>query len=838
MARGTLRVYLGAAPGVGKTYAMLNEGWRRKQRGTDIVIGYLETHNRPRTLEQVRDLDVIPRHTLTYRGRTFEEMDLDAVLARKPEVALVDELAHTNVPGSRNEKRWQDVQELLDAGITVISTLNIQHLESLNDVVAQITGITQRETIPDEIARMADQVELVDQTPEALRRRMAHGNIYAADKVDAALANYFREGNLSALRELALLWLADRVDEGLEDYRERHGIDKPWETRERVVVALTGAPSGDRLLRRGARMATRSHGELIGVHVRTNTGLATEPHHGLEIQRQLLVDLGGRYAEVSAADAAEGLVEFARSENATQLLLGATGRSRWAELTGGSIINRVIRLAEGVDVHILAAGDEDTPDRPLPRPPGVRRLAPFPRHRRRLAWLLATAGVASLGVALSPFRDSLGFPGALLLLLLAVTAVSVIGGVPPAAAATVVAALAADFFFTVPYHHLAVTHGADIVDLGAFVAAAAAVSILVDRLARRTLQAARSQAEAEALARLAGGAVFTGAEPLPELVTEIRRMFTLDAVAVLAPEGDSWRVLASAGSPVPPRPEQAPLTAELSDGAVLVIAGDALQAQDRRLLNVFVAQLRLAQERTRLQAEANTAADLAEANELRAALLAAVSHDLRTPLHAIKTAATSLLSKDVSWRADEARGFAKTIDGEADRLTNLVSNLLDMSRLQTGALGINLRSTQVDDVIYRAVASLGAAGAGIAVDIDHELPAVLADAGLLERALANVMDNALNWSPPNTAVRVEADVVSERLVVRVIDEGPGIPAERRDDVFQAFQRLGDRAGNSPSGVGLGLAVARGFVTAMGGELRIDDTPGGGTTIVFSLELTP
>src|SRR5947209_375486 len=306
MARGTLRVYLGAAPGVGKTYAMLNEGWRRKERGTDVVIGYLEPHDRPRTMEQVRDLETVPRRTLTYRDRTFDEMDVDAVLARKPEVALVDELAHTNVPGSRNEKRWQDVQELLDAGITVISTLNIQHLESLNDVVAQITGIIQRETIPDEIARLADQVELVDQTPEALRRRMAHGNIYAADKVDAALANYFREGNLSALRELALLWLADRVDEGLEDYRERHGIEKAWETRERVVVALTGAPSGDRLLRRGARMAARAHGDLIGVHVRTATGLAGDSHGGLDNQRQLLAALGGRYAEVTAADVAEG----------------------------------------------------------------------------------------------------------------------------------------------------------------------------------------------------------------------------------------------------------------------------------------------------------------------------------------------------------------------------------------------------------------------------------------------------------------------------------------------------------------------------------------------------
>ncbi|HET7487086.1 MAG TPA: ATP-binding protein [Acidimicrobiales bacterium] len=836
MARGTLRVYLGAAPGVGKTYAMLNEGWRRKERGTDAVVGYLEAHGRVHTLEQVRDLEIVPRRNLVYRGHPFEEMDLDAVLARRPEVVLVDELAHTNVPGSRHEKRWQDVQELLDAGITVISTLNIQHLESLNDVVAQITGITQQETIPDEIARLADQIELVDQTPEALRRRMAHGNIYAPEKVDAALANYFREGNLAALRELALLWLADRVDEGLEDYRQRHGIDTPWETRERVVVALTGAPSADRLLRRGARMAARLHGELIGVHVRTNSGLAGEERADLEAQRRLLASLGGRYAEVSATDVAEGLVDFAAAENATQLLLGATARSKWSELTGGSVINRVIRRAGPVDIHILAHhGDERPAGRALPRLPGRHRLAAFPVHRRQAAWAMATAGVVLLALALSPFRDSLGFAGALLFLLLGVTAVSVVGGVPPAAVAVVVAALCADFFFTVPYHRFTVASWIDVVDLAAFAAAAVAVSILVDGLARRTLQATRSGAEAEALARLAGGAVLTGAEPLPELVDEVRRTFGLDAVAVLAPVEGGWKAVAAAGAPVPSEPRAAPMTAELSGGAVLVVVGDALDAEDRRLLNAFVAQLRLAQERARLQAEADSAADLAEANELRSALLAAVSHDLRTPLHAIKTAATSLLSRDVTWDAEEARGFAKTIDDEADRLTHLVSNLLDMSRIQTGALGVIMRAVAVEDVVYSAVGSLGSASGGVVIDIEGELPLVRADAGLLERALANVVDNALAWSPPGTAVRVGAEVLADRVLVRVVDHGPGIPPDRRQDVFQAFQRLGDRAGASPNGVGLGLAVARGFADAIGAGVAIEDTQGGGTTVVFSLQ---
>ncbi len=326
MARGNLRIYLGAAPGVGKTYAMLNEGWRRASRGTDCVVGLVETHGRVNTQAQVRDLEVVPRRRIEYRGTVFEEMDVDAIIRREPKVVLVDELAHTNVPGSRHEKRWQDVEELLDAGIDVISTVNIQHLESVNDVVERITGVQQRETLPDAVVRRAEQVELVDMTPEALRRRMAHGNIYRPEKVDAALANYFRPGNLAALRELALLWVADKVDETLQQYMEDHGITESWETRERIVVALTGAPGGEHLVRRAARMATRARGDLLGVHVRAGEGLRGPPPALLESHRKLLEDLGGTYHEISGTDPASALVTLARSEHATQLVLGATRR--------------------------------------------------------------------------------------------------------------------------------------------------------------------------------------------------------------------------------------------------------------------------------------------------------------------------------------------------------------------------------------------------------------------------------------------------------------------------------------------------------------------------------
>src|SRR6201987_2711571 len=351
--RGHLRIYLGSAAGVGKTYAMLNEGHRRAERGANVVVGFAEPHARPHTIALLDGLEVVPRVQMPYRGTSFEEMDLDAVLARHPDVALVDEFAHTNVPGSRNPKRWQDVQELLDAGIDVISNVNIQHLESLNDVVEKITGVPQRETVPDAIVRAADQVELVDMTPEALRRRMAHGNIYPAEKIDAALTHYFRSGNLAALRELALLWLADKVDEGLQRYRAAHDIHATWEARERVVVALTGGPEGDTLIRRAARIAARSSGgDLLAVHVTKSDGLTGANPAALAEQRRLVESLGGSYHQVVGDNVPEALLTFARAENATQLVLGVSRRN-WlsALLTGPGVSNRTIRDSGDIAVH-------------------------------------------------------------------------------------------------------------------------------------------------------------------------------------------------------------------------------------------------------------------------------------------------------------------------------------------------------------------------------------------------------------------------------------------------------------------------------------------------------
>jgi two-component system sensor histidine kinase KdpD len=834
MARGKLRIYLGAAPGVGKTFAMLDEGWRRAQRGTDVVVAYVETHGRPKTTAQLRDLEVLPRRILEYRGSVFEEMDIDAVLTRRPTVALVDELAHTNVPGSRNAKRWSDVEELLAAGIDVITTVNVQHLESVNDVVEEITGVKQMETVPDEVVRAADQIELVDMDPEALRRRMAHGNIYPAEKVDAALGNYFRAGNLAALRELALLWTADRVDEALQDYREAHGIATPWETRERVVVAVTGAPSGEHLIRRAARIASRARGELLGVHVRPDDGLMEAPSALLEKHRQLLADLGGDYHEVIGSDVGEALLAFATSENATQVVLGASRRTRAAEIVRGSVINDVIRRAGPIDVHVISGPDDEQATGVLRRRTALPAVS---RRRQLIGWLVAAVGIPLLTLVLDLFRDTLNLPAEMLLYLLLVVVVAVIGGAWPSVAAAVGASLAVNWFFTEPLNSFTIAEPANAVGLGVFLIVAAIVSVLVSQVARRSTEAVRARAEAEAIARTAGGLV-DHPEPLPGLLDHIRTTFGLDVVALLVPEAEGeWGIEAFAGAPVPSTPEGHE-TVELSGGAELVLVGPGLRAADRRVLQAFVAQLDVAREHSRLRAAAADAEVSAQGDRLRTALLRAVSHDLRTPLSSIKASVTSLQQQDVAWSDEDRDEFLSAIDEETDRLDLLVGNLLDMSRLEAGAVEPMLHAVGVDEIVPRALASLGGdLGRGstrVDVDVPESLPRIVADAALLERVVANLVANAIHFSGDGKGVIVQAGEVGDRVDLRIVDRGMGIRSDQRDQIFEPFQQLGD--GGREGGVGLGLAVARGFVEAMGGEIAVDDTPGGGVTMVVSLRI--
>lgn len=848
--RGRLRIYLGAAPGVGKTYAMLCEGHRRAGRGTDSVIGLVETHGRRLTAEALDGFEIVPRRTFVHRGSRFTEMDVDAVLARKPDLALVDEYAHSNIPGSRNAKRWQDVEELLAAGIDVVTTLNIQHLESLNDVVSTITGVPQRETIPDAVVRGADQVELVDMAPEALRRRMAHGNVYAADKVDAALANYFRIGNLTALRELALLWVAGKVEDQLDDYRVNHGITATWEARERVVVAITGGPEGDTLIRRAARIAARFTGgsDLLAVHVSRPDGLVTGADPAaLARQRALVESLGGSYHLVLGDNVPKALLDFARAENATQLVLGASRRGRFAQLLSRGVGVTTTARSGSIDVHLVTHEESRAGGRGSPgtaedaSSTGAAWALGAGRGRRRMSSMVVSAGrqlvgltvaggaLALLTVLAASSRPEVNLTSDTLLYLLVVVAAAFIGGIWPALVAAVAASLLLNFFFTPPLHTWTIDDRNNAFALAAFVAVAIAVSRVVDLARRRSVQAARASAEAETLATLAG-TVLRSEHPLPAILERVREGFGMTSVTLLASGGE---IVAAVG----PKPPEHPSDGDVEVPAgqfTLVLRGRPLPAADRRLLAGFAAQAATAAERLRLAEEAASVKPLAEADRVRSALLAAVSHDLRTPLAAAKAAVTGLLAEDVDWSPEERAELVATADESLDRLTALVENLLDMSRLQAGVMSVFPRAVHVEDVVALALDCLGTDATGVRVQVseDPEVPAMRADPVLLERVIANVVANAIRFSPAGSPPLITASTLGDRVQIRIVDRGPGVPKTGRDAIFQPFQRLGDR--DNTVGVGLGLALSRGLVEAMDGFLTAEDTPGGGLTMVVEL----
>jgi two-component system, OmpR family, sensor histidine kinase KdpD len=830
--RGRLRVYLGAAPGVGKTYAMLGEGHRRHDRGTDVVIGFVESHDRPRTEAMAVGLEVVPRQRIEYRGSSFTEMDIDATLARHPKVALVDELAHTNVPGSRNVKRWQDVEELLAAGIDVITTVNIQHLESLNDVVQRITGVVQRETVPDAVVRSAEQVDLVDMSPEALRRRMAHGNVYAPEKVDAALGNYFRVGNLTALRELALLWLADQVDDALEKYRADHGITDTWEARERVVVALTGGPEGEALIRRGARIAARTGGgEILAVHVSRSDGLVGSNPANLQRQRRLVESLGGSYHQVIGDDVATALIEFARAENATQLVIGASRHNRFATLLAGSVGATVVRLSGPIDVHIVTHAHAAS-RRGLPSLQGGLTL-----RRRLLGLAVAAIGLPALTLLLGLDRQALNLTSDVLLFLLWVIVVALVGGLAPALIAALVASALLNYYFTPPLYAWTIGEPNNALALIVFVVAAMLVSSVVDLAARRTVVAARASAESQMLATLAG-TVLRGGSALPALLDQVREAFGLTAVTLLerAPGPSTavsdWKPVVTVGADACTGPDDCDAEVPIGQHLLLAVKGRTLAAHDRRILDAVAAQAATALEQQRLTDEAAAARPHVEADRMRTALLAAVSHDLRTPLTSAKAAVSSLLSTDLQLAADEQRELLHAADISLDRLDRLVADLLDMSRLQAGALSTFPRRIALDELVPLALDQLGDAGLRVALDVAEDLPPVTADPTLLERVLVNLTANALRYSPPDQSPRITGSHLEDRVELRVIDRGPGIAEQDRERVFAPFQRLGDT--DNTTGVGLGLAVARGLTEAMNGTLEPEETPGGGLTMVITL----
>ncbi|WP_223279985.1 ATP-binding protein [Streptomyces sp. SDr-06] len=809
--RGRLKVFLGAAPGVGKTYRMLDEARRRAGRGTDVVVGYVECHKRRHTLAGLDGLEVIPRSQRTYRGGEFDEMDLDAVLARRPQVALVDELAHTNVPGGRNAKRWQDVEELLAAGIDVVTAVNIQHVESLNDVVEKITKVPQQETVPDEVVRRAHEIELVDMPAQALRRRMAHGNIYTPEKVDAALANYFRVGNLTALRELAMRWVADSVDEALQKYRSDHGIGGVWETRERVVVALTGGPEGATLIRRAARIADRSAGgEVLAVHIARSDGLSGGASAtALARQRALVESLGGSYHSVVGDDIPTALLEFARAENATQLVLGTSSRGRLERfMTGRGIGETVVALSGDIDVHMV------THERA-----GRGRL--LGSRRRTLSTPRLIAGPVcglvlpfALTALLAQIRGTLTLTSEALLFLLTVVGVACVGGVVSAVVASVTASLLLNYWFIPPVGQFTTTVDSALVTV-VFALVAGIVAAVVDRSLRLSRRSARATAEAETLSSLAGSIV-RGDQAIPALLERTRETFGMEAVELASlPVAD-------------PDVLQVPVGPD----AFLVLRGRTLPSSERKVLTAFAAHVTVAVERARLAEVAAEVEPVKAADRMRTALLAAVSHDLRTPLAAGWAAVTSLRSRDVDFSEEDREELLATADESMTRLGRLIDNLLDMSRLQAGALELRLRATALEEVLPTALESLPPGAAPVDVQGLNAVPPVLADPPLLERVVANLLSNAARHTPRGESVLLTASTLADRVEVRVIDRGPGLSAEGRERAFVPFQRLGDT--DNTIGVGLGLALSRGLTEAMSGTLTPEDTPGGGLTMALSL----
>ncbi len=820
MQRGVLRVYLGSAPGVGKTFRMLDEGWRRRERGTDVVVAYVETHGRALTEAQLRDLEVVPRLQREYRGAVLEEMDLGAVLERHPAVALVDELAHTNIAGSTHEKRWQDVDTILDAGIDVITTVNIQHLESVNDVVEKITGIHQQETIPDAIVRRAEQIEIVDVTPEALRRRMAHGNIYAADKIDASLSNYFRVGNLSALRELALLWLADRVEDSLQRYLDDHAIDQTWETRERLIVGITGTATDADLLRRAARIASRTGAELFAVHVVKSDEIRHVPTDTSEA-RELVEEFEGKFQEIVDDDIATALVSFARSERGTQIVLGASRpQPFWRPANG--VVEKVLRHARDLDVHIIAVGGE--------RPPHVHQR----RQTKRVTWLrqiLATIVMLLLmpllTVVMSQFRSSLSNSTVFLVYLVAILALTTWAGAYVGVVGAIFASGLENYYFVKPLHTLEVARPDDVVAIVAFLLFAVAASVIVNLFVQSSHEAERARAEAQILAG-AAASLASSHEDLRPLLESLRTVFAATSVALVVDRDGQWVSDVVCGDAIDVFATGAFF--EIDDEHRLYVIGATLSDQDNQLVSAFARRVAAGLRSQIIARDATQLQEIAEAESLRLALFRTASKELLGPLEKVRANITLLTGSHERRSLDERNAVLSGIDSQVRQVTRLVVNLIDAGRLEAGEVAVHPETVRLGDVMTIAMDHVDTRGRSVERDIPSDLPALFTDPVLVQRVIANIVSNACRFGPADKSVTIRAGVVNDFVQLLVVDRGPGMPVALREAVLAPFDRLRGAQLNA----GLNLTVASGFTQLLGGRLLFEDTPGGGLTVVVDL----
>ncbi|QPC90903.1 sensor histidine kinase KdpD [Mesorhizobium sp. INR15] len=847
-ARGRLRIFLGAAPGVGKTYEMLMSGRARLAGGTDVVVGVVETHGRKETQALVEGYEIIPRRHVDYKGRVLDEMDIDAILARRPALVLVDELAHTNAPGSRHPKRYLDVQEILTHGIDVYTTLNIQHVESLNDIVAQITRVRVRETVPDSIIDQADDIEIIDLTPDDLIKRLEEGKVYFPNTAQRAIENYFSPGNLTALRELALRRTAQRVDDQLLNHMQAHAISGPWAASERVLVWIDEDPRGASLVRYARRQAERLRAPWLALYVETprSTGLSEQDRDRLAATLRLAEQLGGEAVTIPGQDVAVDIVRYAKANNVTHIISGRPRKSRWREFFEGSVAHELIRIAGNISVHVVS-GDEHN------QPQVSRSFTQAASARFDIKpYLIVTAYVGAallFGELLSRVLDVRNIA---LVFLMGVLASAVTVGLWPAIFASIISALAYNFFFLDPLYTLDISDPESAVALGFFFCVAVIASNLTARVQRQAV-AARSRARTtEDLYLFSKKLAGTGTldDVLWATAFQIASMLKLRVVLLLPENGSiavragyppddtlaeadiaaarwAWEHNRAAGRGADTLPGAKRLYLPLRTGrtAIGVIGldndrqGPLLTPEQQRLLDALADQAAVAIERIQLVADVDRAKLAAEADRLRSALLTSISHDLKTPLASIMGAAGTLREFAPALPEQDRVELLSTVLDEAERLNRFIANLLDMTKIESGAMEPNFAFHYVGDIVGSALhrARKIMAEHKSEVDIPADLPMLRLDPVLFEQVLFNLLDNAAKYAPPASTIRLQGWTDNGSVILQIMDEGPGIPPGDLERVFDTFYRV--RKGDQVrAGTGLGLSICRGFVEAMGGTI--------------------
>lgn len=860
-ARGRFKVFLGATAGVGKTYAMLEQARVRRSQGVDVVAGWVETHGRRETEALLEGLEMLPAQTVDYRGARLREFDLDGALARRPGLLLLDELAHTNAPGSRHAKRWQDAEELLEAGIDIFTTINIQHIESLNDIVSQTTGVVVRETVPDRVLDAADEIELVDITPEDLLQRLQEGKVYFPAQAERAMRGFFTRGNLIALRELALRKAAERVDAELRSFKHEKGITRVLPVAERLLVCLGADPAAPRVVRAAARLAAGLQAEWITAHVE-RPGDPRQGRTGDDCVTRALglaEQLGAEAVTLSGIDVGGELLEYARSRNVTRIVVGKPSRPWWRSRLSGSVVDDLIRRSEEMDVYVIRGETEEPPPAPFPL---LRRRSGGRAYLWSVVSVVATAGVCGL------LQPHLAPSNLVMIFLLNVVWVAARLGRGPSILASILGVAVFDFFFVPPLMTLAVGDSEYLITFGVMLGVALLISTLTVRLKEQAQTHRRREQRTAALYHMSQELARSGS--LPEVVGSVERHFGdvfQSEVWVLLPDAEGRLAHApgvTSAFPLDPK-EQAvaewvhahgrmaglgtatlgaaralyvPLTT--GRGTVGVVGlfpaggGNALRTENLDFLEGFASQTAVVIERALLADEARQARLRIEAERLRSLLLSSVSHDLRTPLSAITGAASSLLEGEKALPDDTRRELTQSIVDESGRLNRLVGNLLTMTRIESGAVRVRKEWQPLEEVVGAALNHVEKAlrRHPVTIRIPEDLPLVPIDGVLVEQVLVNLLENAIRYTPEDASIDITAEADEGGVVVEVADRGPGLPDGDEARVFEKFYR-GPRA-RDRRGVGLGLPICRGILEAHGGRIRAGNRPGGGAFFEFFL----